>query len=45
MGRPLRSDAARRWILGSVGLLGLLGLNAWLLPIDDATRSPFTSCM
>ena len=25
----------------SWGLLGLLGLNRWLLPIDDATRSPF----
>ena len=22
-------------------MLGLLGLNRWLLPIDDATRSPF----
>ena len=25
----------------SWGLLGLLGLNHWLVPIDDATRSPF----
>ena len=25
----------------SWGILGLLGLNRWLLPIDDATRSPF----
>jgi APA family basic amino acid/polyamine antiporter len=25
----------------SWGLLGFLGLNRWLLPIDDATRSPF----
>ena len=25
----------------SWGILGYLGLNRWLLPIDDATRSPF----
>ena len=25
----------------SWGLLGTLGLNRWLTPIDDATRSPF----
>ena len=25
----------------SWGLLGFLGLNRWLIPIDDATRSPF----
>ena len=25
-----------------LGLLGPLGLNRWLLPIDDATRTPFT---
>ena len=25
----------------SWGILGTLGLNRWLLPIDDATRSPF----
>jgi amino acid transporter len=25
----------------SWGILGLIGLNRWLLPIDDATRSPF----
>jgi amino acid transporter len=24
------------------GILGLIGLNRWLVPIDDATRSPFT---
>ena len=23
------------------GILGLIGLNRWLVPIDDATRSPF----
>ncbi len=23
------------------GMLGLLGLNRWLVPIDDATRTPF----
>ena len=27
--------------LESWGILGWLGLNRWLLPIDDATRSPF----
>ncbi|MGA2616223.1 MAG: amino acid permease [Thermoguttaceae bacterium] len=25
----------------SWGILGLIGLNRWLVPIDDATRSPF----
>ncbi|MCC6125763.1 MAG: amino acid permease [Pirellulales bacterium] len=30
------SKAAQSW-----GVLGLLGLNQWLLPIDDAMRSPF----
>ena len=25
----------------SWGILGMLGLNRWLLPIDEATRSPF----
>jgi amino acid transporter len=30
------AKAADSW-----GLLGLLGLNRWLLPIDDAARSPF----
>jgi amino acid transporter len=24
------------------GMLGLIGLNRWLVPIDDATRSPFS---
>jgi APA family basic amino acid/polyamine antiporter len=28
---------AEKW-----GMLGWLGLNRWLVPIDDATRSPFT---
>ena len=28
--------AVRKW-----GILGLLGLDRWLVPIDDATRSPF----
>jgi APA family basic amino acid/polyamine antiporter len=28
---------AEKW-----GMLGLIGLNRWLVPIDDATRSPFT---
>jgi APA family basic amino acid/polyamine antiporter len=30
------TKAADSW-----GILGLLGLNRWLLPLDDATRSPF----
>jgi amino acid transporter len=30
------NEAARSW-----GLLGMIGLNRWLLPIDDAVRSPF----
>ncbi len=38
--RPSREQAqaaeAESW-----GMLGLLGLNRWLVPIDDATRSPF----
>ena len=29
-------DAAEKW-----GILGLLGLNQWLLPVDDAVRSSF----
>ncbi|MBX9792131.1 MAG: amino acid permease [Pirellulales bacterium] len=37
---PLRergkSAARRKW-----GLLGVLGLDRWLAPLDDATRSPF----
>jgi APA family basic amino acid/polyamine antiporter len=35
--RRMPEDAAQGW-----GVLGLLGLNRWLLPIDDATRTPFT---
>ena len=30
------SKAAESW-----GILGMMGMNHWLLPIDDATRSPF----
>ena len=30
-------NAAAGW-----GVLGLVGLNRWLLPLDDATRTPFT---
>ena len=30
------AKAAEKW-----GMIGLLGLNHWLLPLDDATRSPF----
>jgi APA family basic amino acid/polyamine antiporter len=34
--RILPKDPAEKW-----GLLGLLGLNDWLLPVDDAMRSGF----
>jgi APA family basic amino acid/polyamine antiporter len=35
--RQISENAAEKW-----GLLGLIGLNRWLLPIDDATRTSFT---
>ncbi len=35
--RIVPKDAADKW-----GLLGLLGINQWLLPVDDATRTPFS---
>jgi APA family basic amino acid/polyamine antiporter len=35
--RQITENAAEKW-----GLLGMVGLNRWLLPIDDATRTPFT---
>lgn len=34
--RILPEDPAAKW-----GLLGALGINQWLLPVDDAVRSPF----
>jgi amino acid transporter len=34
--RSRETEAANSW-----GMLGLLGLNRWLMPIDDASRSPF----
>lgn len=34
--REIPEDPAQKW-----GLLGLLGLNRWLVPLDDAVRSPF----
>ena len=37
-GRSRRASEAEA---ESWGLLGMLGLNRWLIPIDDATRSPF----
>ena len=37
---PLDSEGHKRAV-SSWGLLGLLGLDKWLVPIDDATRSPF----
>jgi APA family basic amino acid/polyamine antiporter len=38
---PKIHHAGERKAADSWGILGLLGLNAWLLPIDDATRTPF----
>jgi amino acid transporter len=38
---PKVSAAGERKAAESWGILGLLGLNRWLMPIDDATRSPF----
>ena len=38
---PQVHEAGERKAADSWGMLGLLGLNAWLLPIDDATRTPF----
>jgi APA family basic amino acid/polyamine antiporter len=38
---PKVHEAGERKAADSWGILGLLGLNAWLLPIDDATRTPF----
>jgi APA family basic amino acid/polyamine antiporter len=35
--RVVPEDPAQKW-----GLLGLLGLNRWLLPLDEQVRSPFT---
>jgi APA family basic amino acid/polyamine antiporter len=34
--REVPADPAQKW-----GLLGLLGLNRWLVGVDDAVRSPF----
>ena len=38
---PKVHQAGQKKAADSWGILGLLGLNAWLLPIDDATRTPF----
>jgi len=38
---PQVHKAGERKAADSWGVLGLLGLNRWLLPIDDATRTPF----
>lgn len=38
---PQVHEAGKRKAVDSWGILGLLGLNRWLIPIDDATRSPF----
>src|SRR5581483_10264836 len=34
--REIPEDPAQKW-----GVLGLLGLNRWLLPLDDQVRSSF----
>ena len=34
-------DSAEHKSAASWGMLGYLGINHWLLPLDDATRSPF----
>ena len=38
---PSLTDRQKEAEVKSWGILGTLGLNRWLLPIDDATRSPF----
>ena len=38
---PLDNGKEKEAEVKSWGILGTLGLNRWLLPIDDATRSPF----
>jgi len=36
----VREQGAKK-VASSWGILGYLGLNRWLIPVDDATRSPF----
>jgi amino acid transporter len=38
---PRMEEQGQKKAVESWGLLGTLGLNRWLTPIDDATRSPF----
>ncbi len=38
---PLVEEKGKETEAVSWGLLGMIGLNRWLLPIDNATRSPF----
>jgi APA family basic amino acid/polyamine antiporter len=38
---PQVNRAAEKQVTKSWGILGLLGLNRWLVPADDATRGPF----
>ena len=38
---PEVEEKGKKKAIESWGLLGTLGLNRWLTPIDDATRSPF----
>ena len=37
----MSKKASRKRGAESWGLLGSMGLNRWLVPIDDATRTPF----
>jgi amino acid transporter len=39
---PKVEAEGRQRAVSSWGLLGLIGLDKWLVPIDDATRTPFT---
>jgi APA family basic amino acid/polyamine antiporter len=34
-------EKAPQYVTAKWGMLGLMGLNRWLVPIDDAVRSPF----
>jgi amino acid transporter len=34
-------EEAPRFVTKKWGMLGLIGINSWLVPIDDAVRSPF----
>ena len=38
---PLVEKKGKEREAGSWGLLGMIGINRWLIPIDNATRTPF----